>query len=330
MKPIFTSLSRRLASALCGGLALALLSACGDPAGPRDDGRIEVVATTGMIADLARAVGGEHVAVTTLIREGLDPHLYIPASSDVKRLQGADLVLYNGLHLEGKLDSVLARIGSRGKPVVAVAAAVAEAGYPVLDDEDGSDPHLWMDVAAWMQVVEAIRAALAEALPERAESFASNAAAYLETLAALDAYARETLATIPESRRVLVTAHDAFGYLSRAYGIEVRGIQGISTESEAGIRDIEDLVAFLVARDIPAVFVESSVSDRNVRALIEGAAARGHAVEIGGELYSDSTGPAGTYEGTYVGMIDHNVTTIARALGGTPPENGFRSIAEAP
>ena len=180
-----------------------------------------------------------------------------------------------------------------------------------------------MDVKGWMRAVEVVAEGLAEFDPANAPTYRENASAYRARLEALDAYATEVISSIPESQRVLVTAHDAFNYLGRSYGIEVRGIQGISTESEAGVRDVEDLVRFLVQREIPAVFVETSVSDKNVRAIVEGARNQGHEVVIGGTLYSDAMGPGGTYEGTYIGMIDHNVTTIARALGGEAPEKGL-------
>jgi manganese/zinc/iron transport system substrate-binding protein len=188
---------------------------------------------------------------------------------------------------------------------------------------DRFDPHVWMDPALWTTVSETVQRALDAAAPDRAAAHAAEADAFRAEIAALDTYSRQVLMTVPEQARVLVTAHDAFGYFGRAYGFEVLGIQGISTESEAGLARIGELVDLLVARGIGAVFVESSVSDRSMRALVEGAAAKGHAVVIGGELYSDAMGPDGTYEGTYIGMIDHNVTTIARALGGAAPAQGM-------
>ena len=191
------------------------------------------------------------------------------------------------------------------------------------DYADRFDPHVWMVPELWTHVVTAVRDALSAAAPENAAAFAANADAHLKDVARLGAYAQVTTQTVPEPARVLVTAHDAFGYFGRAYGFEVVGIQGISTESEAGLNRIRTLVDMLVDRDIGAVFVESSVSDRNIRALIEGAAARGHEVTIGGELFSDAMGEPDTYEGTYLGMIDHNVTTIAAALGGTVPARGM-------
>lgn len=284
----------------------------------------QIVATVGMVADIAREVAGPRADVKGIIGEGVDPHLYKPTSTDVKRLQSADVVFYNGLMLEGKMADVLVSVARRGRPVFAVTETIGEQGdYVIVDSESHHDPHVWMDVRGWMEGVEVIEGSLSRYDPDNAPEYSKRADAYLAELEKLDDYARRSLASIPEEQRVLVTAHDAFGYMSRAYGIEVRAIQGLSTESEAGVRDIEELVAFLVARKIPAVFVESSVSDRNVRALIEGARAKGHDLVIGGELFSDAMGEAGTYEGTYIGMIDHNVTTITRALGGEAPEGGL-------
>jgi manganese/zinc/iron transport system substrate-binding protein len=187
-----------------------------------------------------------------------------------------------------------------------------------------------MDVTGWMAAVKVVARSLGEVDPANAAYFQQNAERYNAQLAKLDDYAKQALASIPKERRVLITAHDAFNYFGRAYEIEVRGIQGISTESEAGVVDINKLVDLLVERKIPAIFVESSVSDRNIKALVEGSNSRGHAVRIGGQLFSDAMGKPGTYEGTYVGMIDHNVTTIARALGGQAPERGFNGKLAAP
>jgi manganese/zinc/iron transport system substrate-binding protein len=277
-----------------------------------------------MVADIVRVVAGPQAEVAGIIGEGVDPHLYRPTSMDVKRLQSADVIFYNGLLLEGQMADVLVRLARKGQPVFAVTDKIAEKGDYVMEDGEGHhDPHVWMDVSGWMAAVEVVADSLALHDPANAAEYRQRAEAYLEELKQLDDYARLCFASIPEDRRVLVTAHDAFGYMARAYGLEVKGIQGLSTESEAGVRDIEELVAFLVGREIPAVFVETSVSHKNVRALIEGAAARGHGLRIGGELFSDAMGPAGSYEGTYLGMIDHNVTTITRALGGEAPEKGL-------
>jgi manganese/zinc/iron transport system substrate-binding protein len=283
-----------------------------------------VVTTVGMITDLVRAVGGEQAEVVGLIGEGVDPHLYNPTRSDVAALMAADIVFYNGLLLEGKMTDVLIRVGRGGKPVYAVTDLIDEEYLMESDEMEGyHDPHVWMDVGAWMKALDAVSAALSEFDPAHAEHYAERAAAYRSQLETLHDYAQRVLATIPVRNRILITAHDAFNYFGRAYGIQVLGIQGISTESEAGLQDINRLVDLIVKQDIGAVFVETSVAEKNVRALIEGARARGQNVRIGGTLFSDAMGPPGTYEGTYIGMIDHNVTTITRALGGQAPERGL-------
>ena len=284
----------------------------------------QVTTTVGMIADIVSEVAGRHAVVKGIIAEGVDPHLYAATINDVKELRAADIIFYNGLNLEGKMGEVLTKLGGR-KPVHAVAEGVVEAsGYALLDAEDHYDPHVWMDVQGWMSAVEVVRNRLGEFDPLHESDYSENAEEYLDTLKRLDAYAREVLGSIPENQRVLVTAHDAFGYMARAYGLEVRGIQGLSTEAKPGLRDIESLVEFLVERRIPAVFVESSVSRKSVEALTEGAHDKGHKVVVGGELFSDAMGRRGTSAGTYIGMIDHNVSIIARGLGGTVPEGGFR------
>ncbi len=286
---------------------------------------LRVVATVGMVADLVREIGGDRVAVTQLIGSGIDPHLYRPGRGDVASLLAAQVIFYSGLKLEGKMTDTLERMANGGREVHAVTEALA-ADYPIRDPENPShaDPHVWMDVQGWMKAVEIIAGVLARLDAANADAYRGRADDYLLRLRELDEYVRTVTASIPPSVRVLVTAHDAFHYFGRAYGLDVLGIQGISTESEAGIERINRLVDLLVERRIPAIFVESSVSDRNVRALLEGARARGHAVEIGGTLFSDAMGPEGSYEGTYIGMIDHNATLIARALGGVAPERGFQ------
>jgi len=327
-----------LSSSIAIAATLALAS-CGPGASDAGDGAageasaerpFKVVSTVGMITDVVRNLVGEHAEVEGLIGEGVDPHLYKPTRGDLVKLREADIIFYNGLLLEGQLTDALEAQAAAGKPVRAVTELIVEnPDYLLTEDGESqlADPHVWMDVGGWMKGVPVIAEALADFDPENATDYAANAAAYLEKLERLDAYAERVIATIPENQRVLVTAHDAFRYLGRAYGIEVRGIQGISTESEAGVRDLERLVDFIVENEIPAVFAESSVADKNVRALVEGARARGHEVAIGGELFSDAMGEPGTYEGTYIGMIDHNVTTIARALGGSA--EGFRAEKES-
>ena len=218
----------------------------------------------------------------------------------------------------------------RKRPVAAVAEALPKTMLLSHDNySDKFDPHVWMSPKLWLRVVAAIRDALVEVRPEARATFVDNASAYLRELEELAGYTTKVLSTVPAGSRVLLTAHDAFNYFGAAYGFEVLGIQGISTESEAGLNRISELVDMLVSRNIRAVFVESSVADRNIRALIEGAQARGHEVTIGGELFSDAMGPSDSYEGTYLGMIDHNTTVITRALGGTAPDRGMRGRLSA-
>ncbi|MGZ9809047.1 metal ABC transporter solute-binding protein, Zn/Mn family [Pseudoroseicyclus sp. H15] len=303
---------------LLGSAAAALVL----PSAARAQAGLSVMATTGMIGDAATVVGGNDVAARALMGPGVDPHSYRATRSDIVAVGRADLVLVHGLYLEAQMEDFFEDI-SRRTPVTRVGEAIppelllAHETYA-----DKFDPHVWMDPGLWQIPITAIAEAISEALPDAADQVAERTEAYLAEAEALNAYAAEVMASVPADRRVLVTAHDAFRYFGRAYDIEVQGIQGISTESEAGLQRIAELVTLLVEREISAVFVESSVSDRNIRALIEGAASRGHEVTIGGELYSDAMGELGTYTGSWLGMIDHNVTTIARALGGTVPEGG--------
>jgi len=283
---------------------------------------LKVVATTAMIADAAAVIGGDAVDVRALMGPGVDPHSYRQTRSDIAATTRADLVLRHGLYLEAQMEEFFDGLARR-VPVVAVAEALpAEALIAHTDYENKFDPHVWMDPELWSVAVINVRDALIDAMPDREADLTARADDYLAEIAALDTYAAEAMATVPDDQRVLVTAHDAFSYYGRAYGVEVMGIQGISTESEAGLQRIKALVDEIVARKIGAVFVESSVSDRNVRALVEGAAAQGHELVIGGELFSDAMGQPGTYEGTYLGMIDHNVTTMGNALGGDVPTAG--------
>lgn len=284
---------------------------------------VKVAATVGMVADIVREVAGDKAAVKNIIGSGVDPHVYNPTRGDVAILLKSDIIFYAGLLLEGQMSDVLVKV-SRKRPVYAVTELLKK-DYLIHDAQTNHhDPHVWMDVQGWMKAVDVVSDALTAFDPPNKDLYIKNAQQYQERLRQLDDYARRAIASIPDEQRVLVTAHDAFNYMSRAYGVEVLGIQGISTESEAGIKDINRIVDVLVTRRIPAVFVESSVSDKNVKALIEGAASRDHQVRIGGELFSDAMGPPGTYEGTYIGMIDHNITIITRALSGTVPARGMQ------
>ena len=304
--------------------ALALIAMPAFAADP-----IKVVATTGMIADAARQVGGDLVEVQGLMGPGVDPHAYRQTRTDIVAMTRADLVLWHGLYLEAQMEAFFADLAEK-RNVVEVAAGLDTSLLRGHDDYDNKfDPHVWMDPDLWARVVAQVQDALTATQPEHADLFAANAAVHLEHIARLSDYASASLATVPETSRVLLSAHDAFGYFGDAYGFDVLGIQGISTESEAGLNRISQLVDLLVTRDIRAVFVETSVSDRSMRAVIEGAAAKGHTVSIGGELFSDAMGVDGTYEGTYIGMIDHNATVITNALGGSAPERGLNNKLSA-
>ncbi|MCC5846641.1 MAG: zinc ABC transporter substrate-binding protein [Verrucomicrobia bacterium] len=295
---------------------LLLLSACGGGGDAVDpDDRPRILVTVGMLTDVVREIAGDAARVEGLMGEGVDPHSFHPAASDVRRIQGADMIFYVGHHLEGRLQGTFVSLAKRDRKVAAMGEKL-DSEHLLLDEDGNIDPHLWMDVSLWIEISGHVRDQLTAWLPESAETFATNHDAWVAQLEALDREIQDIIATIPVESRILITAHDAFGYFGRRYEVEVMGIQGLSTESEAGLRHLNRLVDLIVAQNIPAVFVESSVADRNVRALVEGAASRGHAVVIGGELFSDAMGAPGTPEGTYPGMIRHNARTIANALGG--------------
>lgn len=315
----FNSAMRRFIMTLLFLTASALLlGACAAGSGDqgKKDGVIHVTATTGMIADAVANVGGEYVSVTGLMGPGIDPHLYRASQGDVRKLDNADIIFYNGLHLEGKMGEIFERLEQR-KTVVAVTANIDEAllhGDPAASGEAVHDPHIWFDVKLWMSAVETIRDTLVEKDPDNAGHYRDQAAAYLNELEQLDAYAKDQIAQIPEQSRILVTAHDAFGYFGEAYGLQVTGLQGMNTMSEYGSKDVSQLRDFLVENGIKAVFIESSVSSKSIQSVIEGARNLGHEVTIGGELFSDAMGDEGTIEGTYIGMVRHNVDTLVSAL----------------
>lgn len=323
-------------------LALILAAGCGadSTATPTPSGigkagltsprKPRIVTTVGMVTDIVREVVGDRAEVIGLLSTGVDPHLYKPTREDVKQLSEADIVFYGGLMLEGRMEQSLKKL-QETKPVVGVAESLDPAILRKPPEFDGHyDPHVWMDVKLWSQCVDSVTKTMCAFDSDHAAEFTARAEAYQQQLAKLDEYVRKCIASIPQKQRVLVTAHDAFGYFARAYGLEVKSVQGISTESEAGVADVNALVDFLVERKIGAIFVETSVSDKGLQAVIEGAAQRGWTVKVGGELFSDAMGAPGTYEGTYIGMIDHNATTITRALGGQVPDGGFRLVLGQP
>jgi manganese/zinc/iron transport system substrate-binding protein len=278
------------------------------------NGKLKITTTIGMIKDVTDNVGGEHVEVTGLMKSGVDPHLYKASQGDIKKLDKAELILYNGLHLEGKMGEIFEKMEEE-KQVVAVTKNIEE--DILLTPEDGTvgyDPHVWFNVQHWITVTETIRDVLVEQDSENADQYKKNAEKYIAKLEELDSYVKEQISTIPKERRVLVTAHDAFGYFGEAYDIEVKGLQGLSTASEYGSKDVSTLRDYLVEKEIKAVFVESSVPKKAIEAVVEGAKEKGHVINIGGELFSDAMGEEGTKEGTYIGMVRHNVDTIVSAL----------------
>ena len=298
---------------------------------PASADELRCLATTGMIGDLVKGVVGDRGTVEVLMSSGVDPHLYQPTRSDLARVLASDVIFYNGLHLEGRMDEAFARAQQSGRSVFAVAEQLPKQSLlHDSDDPEAHDPHVWMDPKKWQMVLLAIRDRCVLLDPAGRSVYESNTDLYIKNLKALDTYASEVLQSVPAEVRVLVTAHDAFGYFGKRFGFDVIGLQGISTESEASVQDVNRLVNLLVKRKIPAIFVESTVPVKGIRALIEGAGAQGHTVKVGGSLYSDAMGDAGTWSGTYLGMIDHNVTTISRALGGEAPQGGWRSTKSFP
>lgn len=277
-------------------------------------GPSRVLATIGMIGDVAARIGGTHVHVQSLMGPGVDPHLYKASEADVRRLEDAGLILYNGLHLEGKMGEILVKL-SRSRPVLAVSESIPRDRLREPPEFKGHyDPHVWFDVGMWAMTIDPIARELSRLDPPHAPDFQANAEKLRQDLAELDAWVETRIAQIPAAHRVLVTAHDAFGYFGRRYGLEVVGLQGVSTAAEASIPDVDRVVNAIVSRKLKAIFVESSVPRRTVEAVVKACEAKGHRVVIGGELFSDALGPAGTPACTYRGMVEHNVNTIVEAL----------------
>ena len=278
---------------------------------------IKIVCTTGQVADMLRNIGGEHIVVQTLMGPDVDPHLFEPALDTQRALHEADAIFYNGLHLEGRMAEVLEGMANR-KPTFAVTAELEHSSPDKLrrpaEFEGAFDPHVWFDASLWAECARYAAEKLAEVDPAHAQEYQNNAADYSKQLEDLHEWTKSQLQQIPKEQRVLVTAHDAFGYFGRAYDVEVHGLQGISTRDEADVKEVSRLVDLLVERKVAAVFVETSVPERNIQSLIENCAQRGHTVKVGGQLYSDAMGADGTEEGTYAGMLRYNVNTIVEAL----------------
>jgi manganese/zinc/iron transport system substrate-binding protein len=295
---------------------IMLLSSCGQAEKNKDqgNGKFKIVTTTGMIKDAVQHVAGDRADVTALMGPGVDPHLYKATQGDLQKLTNADIVFYNGLHLEGKMGDVLEKLGKL-KPVIAISSEIPDSLLRTIPGFQGThDPHIWFDVELWEYAVRSVSGFLQKHDSARADFYKSNGERYIKQLDSLHAKIKTQVVEIPEAQRVLITAHDAFGYFGDAYHVEVRGLQGISTVSEFGLKDVTELVNFIIQRKIKAIFVETSVSQKSIEAVVEGCRNKNWNVKIGGSLYSDAMGPEGTKEGTYIGMVSANVKTIVDAL----------------
>lgn len=298
---------------ICIALSLASCSGKNETSGNKT---LYIVTTTGMIGDAVKNIAGEKATVVSLMGPGVDPHLYKATQGDLTELRKADIIVYNGLHLEGKMQEIFTEL-AKTKKVFAVSDGIDEnklRNVAVVSGTATHDPHIWFDVLLWSQGIQYIGNKISETDAKNSETYKNNTQAYIEKLKTLDAEVREKINTIPAENRILITSHDAFGYFGNAYGIEVKGLQGISTAAEFGLKDITDMVDLIIADKIKAVFVESSVSEKSIRAVAEGCKEKGHAIKIGGTLYSDAMGAANTPDGTYTGMVTHNVNTITEAL----------------
>jgi manganese/zinc/iron transport system substrate-binding protein len=303
------------------GALLLVGAGCASNAAPDDD-RLRVVTTIGMITDIVQRIGGDRVSVEGLMGPGVDPHLYKASAGDVRTLSEAELIFYGGLHLEAAMSEVLSEMDGRIRTRAVTDGIPRDQLLTPPEFRGQYDPHVWFDVRLWMSAARTVEETLSEVDPEGAELFAANLESLLAELEDLDKWVRARVEEVPPERRVLITAHDAFNYFGRAYGFTVEGLQGISTASEAGTGDVQRLVRLVVERGIPAIFVESSIPRRNVEAIQAAVRAGGGAVEIGGLLFSDAMGDPGTAEGTYPGMVRHNVNTIVDALLGGAGEGG--------
>lgn len=302
------------------GIALALmlvLAGCSQPAANPEstEDKLNVVATTTMLADLSGIIGGVHVTVDGLMGPGIDPHLYQASAGDVTLMQKSDVVVYNGLHLEGKMGEIFEALSGQGHGVICIEKGLDESKLLAWEDESSVyDPHIWFDVSLWKDAAKIVAEGLSQADPDHTSDYEANLESYLKELDETDTYIRDRAAEVPEGQRVLVTAHDAFNYFGKAYGFEVRGLQGISTDAEAGTADVSALAEFIAQRQIKAIFVESSVPRKNIEALQAAVKAKEFNVAIGGELYSDSLGGEGSGSESYILTVKANIDTIVDAL----------------
>lgn len=292
---------------------IPLFTACNNAA-QKKDGKLNIVTTTTMITDLVRNIGGDSVQVQGLMGSGVDPHLYKASEGDVSKLTQADVVFYSGLHLEGKLVDVFEKMG-RNSNTIALGETLGK--NELIGSEyfaSNYDPHIWFNIAYWKQITNYLTEQLSKFDPDNASFFEQNKTEYLKKLDALEEEVRQTIATLPQEKRVLVTAHDAFSYFGKEYGFEVVGLQGLSTATEAGVQDVQNLAKLIINKQVKSIFIESSVPRRTIEALQQAVKSEGFDVQIGGTLYSDALGNAGTEEGTYIGMFRYNVNTIVNAL----------------
>ncbi len=281
----------------------------------KDNDKLNVVTTTTMITDLVKNIGGDHINLQGLMGSGVDPHLYKASEGDVTKLANADIIFYNGLHLEGKLVEVFEKMHSQKTKTIAISDTLDK--NTLIGSEyfaSNFDPHIWFNIDYWIQATQFVTQKLSEAIPAQKATFKANGASYIMALETLRIKLLKTINTLPEEKRILVTAHDAFNYFGASFGFEVVGLQGLSTATEAGVQDVQKLSAFIIEKHVNAIFVESSVPRRTIEALQAAVNSKGHDVTIGGSLYSDALGDAGTLEGTYIGMFEYNVNTIVNAL----------------
>lgn len=279
----------------------------------KSNGKLNVVTTTSMITDLVKNIGGNHINLQGLMGSGVDPHLYKASEGDVTKLSNADIIFYNGLHLEGKLVEVFEKM--KTQKTVAIGEALDKS--TLIGSEyfaSNYDPHIWFNPDYWIQATQFVVDKLSEAIPEQKTTFEANGANYIKQLEALKAELSSTIKTLPTEKRILVTAHDAFNYFGKSFGFEVVGLQGLSTATEAGVQDVQKLSSFIIEKNVKAIFIESSVPKRTIEALQAAVNSKGHDVKIGGSLFSDALGNTGTPEGTYIGMFNYNVNTIVNAL----------------
>lgn len=292
-----------------------ILIGCKTDSKKEGNDKLTVVTTTTMITNLVENIGGDRVQVNGLMGAGVDPHLYKASEGDVNKLYSADIVLYNGLHLEGKLVEVFEKMERTGKTQVALAEGLDKSGLIGSDYfASNYDPHVWFNITYFKEFAETVAQTLANADPKNSEFYNQNLAAYLQELTALETEVKATIETLPKEKRILVTAHDAFNYFGKAYDFEVVGLQGLSTATEAGVQDVQRISQFIIEHDVKAIFVESSVPRRTIEALQAAVVSKGNEVKIGGSLYSDALGNPGTDEGTYLGMFRYNVNTIVNEL----------------